>query len=69
MEGPAVAHASDLKSTPDQLKQEAHKRAESLLALMRKSPDDASVPAEIGKLYYQMRQFPMAAKYYEDSQS
>jgi cytochrome c-type biogenesis protein CcmH/NrfG len=67
MEGPAVAHGSDVKITPEQLKQEAHKQAESLLALMRKSPEDASLPAEIGKLYYQMRQFPMAAKYYEDS--
>jgi cytochrome c-type biogenesis protein CcmH/NrfG len=67
LERPAVAHVSDVKITPDQLKQEADKRAEPLLALLRKSPDDPSLPAEIGKLYYQMRQFPMAAKYYQDS--
>jgi cytochrome c-type biogenesis protein CcmH/NrfG len=67
VEKPAVAHASDVKITPDQLKQEAHKRAEDLLALSAKSPDDPSLRAEIGKLYYQMRQFSLAAKYYEDS--
>ncbi len=64
---PAVAHASDVKITLDQLKQGADKQAEPLLAQLRKSPDDPFLLAEIGKIYYQMRQFPMAAKYYEDS--
>ncbi len=64
---PAVAHAPDGKITLDQLKQEADKQAEPLLARLRKSPDDPSLLAEIGKIYYQMRQFPMAAKYYADS--
>ena len=67
VERPAVAHASDMKITPGQLKQAADKRAESLLALSKKSPDDPSLMAEIGRIYHQMRQFPMAAKYYEDS--
>ena len=64
---PAVAHTSDVKVTLDQLKQEADKQAESLLARLQKSPDDPFLLAEVGKIYYQMRQFPMAAKYYEDS--
>ena len=64
---PAVAHASDVKITPDQLKQMADKQAEPLLARLRQSPDDPFLLAEIGKIYYQTRQFPMAAKYYEDS--
>jgi cytochrome c-type biogenesis protein CcmH/NrfG len=64
---PAVAHASDAKIAPDQLKQEADKHAESLLARLQKSPDDSFLLAEIGKTYYQMRQFHTAAKYYADS--
>jgi cytochrome c-type biogenesis protein CcmH/NrfG len=53
--------------TPDQLKQMADKQAAPLLAQLQKSPDDPFLLAEIGKIYYQTRQFPMAAKYYEDS--
>ena len=64
---PAVAHASDVEITPDELKQAADKQAEPLLARLRKSPGDPVLLAELGKIYYQMRQFPMAAKYYEDS--
>ena len=67
VEKPAVVHASNVKVTPDQLKQEAYKQAQPLLAQLRKSPDDPLLMAEIGKIYYQMRQFSMAAKYYEDS--
>jgi cytochrome c-type biogenesis protein CcmH/NrfG len=63
----AVARASDVKITPDALKQGADKQAEPLLARLRQSPDDPSLLAEIGKVYYQTRQFAMAAKYYEDS--
>jgi cytochrome c-type biogenesis protein CcmH/NrfG len=64
---PAVAHNSDVKITLDQLKQEADKQAEPLLARLAQSPDDPFLLAEIGKIYYQMRQYPMAAKYYENS--
>jgi cytochrome c-type biogenesis protein CcmH/NrfG len=67
LERPAVAHASDVKITLDQLNQRTEKQAEPLLAQLRKSPDDPFLLAEIGKVYYQARQFPMAAKYYEDS--
>ena len=64
---PAVAHASNVTITPDRLKQMADKQAEPLLARLQQSPEDPFVLAEIGKIYYQTRQFPMAAKYYEDS--
>jgi len=64
---PAVAHASDVKLTSAQWKHAADKQAEPLLALLRKSPHDPLLLAEIGKIYYQTRQFPMAAKYYADS--
>ena len=67
MARPAVAHASDVKITVDQLKQMADKQAEPLLARLRQSPDDPFLLTEIAKIYYQTRQFPMAAKYYEDS--
>jgi len=63
----AAAHGSDTKVSLDQLKQEADKQAEPLLARLQKSPNDPLVLAEIGKIYFQMRQFPIAAKYYEDS--
>jgi cytochrome c-type biogenesis protein CcmH/NrfG len=63
----AVAHASDVKITLDQLKQKADKQAEPLLAQLRKSHDDPVLLAEIGKIYYQMGQFAMAARYYKDS--
>jgi cytochrome c-type biogenesis protein CcmH/NrfG len=64
---PAVAHASDLKISLDPLKQVADKQAQPLLARLRNSPDDPILLAEIGKIYYQMHQFPEAAKFYEDS--
>jgi cytochrome c-type biogenesis protein CcmH/NrfG len=63
----AVAHTPDRKITFDPMKQEADNQAEPLLAELRKSPDDPFLLAEIGKIYYQMRQFPVAAKYYENS--
>jgi cytochrome c-type biogenesis protein CcmH/NrfG len=63
----AVAYFSDVNMAPDQLKQAADKRAEPLLARLQKSPDDPALLAEIGKIYYQVRQFRMAAKYYEES--
>jgi cytochrome c-type biogenesis protein CcmH/NrfG len=53
--------------TPDQLKQMADKQAAPLMARLQKSPGDPSLLAEIGKIYYQTRQFSIAAKYYEDS--
>ena len=63
----AVARASDVKITTEPLKQGADKQAEILLARLQQSPDDPLLLAEIGKVYYQARQFPMAAKYYEES--
>ncbi len=62
-----VAHAADVTITSDQLKQEADKEAEPLMSRLRQSPDDPVLLAETGRIYYQMRQFSMAAKYYEDS--
>jgi cytochrome c-type biogenesis protein CcmH/NrfG len=63
----AVARASDVRITPNQLNKMADKQAEPLLARLQKSPDDPFLLAEIGKIYFQTRQFAMAAKYYEDS--
>ena len=65
--GPAIAHASNMKIPSDQLKQMADKQAEPMLARLRESPESPMLLAEIGKTYYQNRQFAMAAKYYEDS--
>jgi cytochrome c-type biogenesis protein CcmH/NrfG len=67
VESPAVANASDMKLMIDRLEKEADKQAEPLLARLRKSPDDPFLLAEIGKIYYQMRRFSAATKYYEDS--
>jgi cytochrome c-type biogenesis protein CcmH/NrfG len=64
---PVVAHASDVNIPPGQLKQEANLQADSLLDQLKKSPDDPSLLAEVGKNYFQTRQFSLAAKYYEDS--
>ena len=65
--GPVAVHFSDAGTTVDPLKWEADKLAGPLLARLRKSPDDPSLLAEIGKTYYQMRQFLVSARYYEDS--
>lgn len=64
---PAIAHASEANTTMDPLKQESDRQAEPLLARLSQSPDDPLILAEIGKIYYQMRQFSIALKYYEDS--
>jgi cytochrome c-type biogenesis protein CcmH/NrfG len=45
----------------------ADKQTAPLLAQLQKSPDNALLLAEIGRIYFQTRQFPMAAKYYENS--
>jgi len=63
----AAAHSPDANIRIDQMKQEADIQAEPLLARLRQSPDDPLLLAEIGKIYYQMRQYPEAAKYYEAS--
>ena len=63
----SAAPSSDMKIMIDQLQQEAGKQAEPLLARLRTSPDDPMLLAQIGKVFFQMRQFPMAAKYYKDS--
>ncbi len=65
--GASSVHTPDVKNAIDQLKWEADKLAGPLLARLRTSPDDPYLLAEIGKTYYQMRQFQIAAKYYEDS--
>jgi cytochrome c-type biogenesis protein CcmH/NrfG len=65
--GLAAVHASGMESMIDQLRQEADRQAEPLLARLRKSPDDPFLLAEIGKVYYQMRRYSVAAKYYGDS--
>ena len=67
VEGSVAKHAPDVKSMIDQLKQESDKQAEPLLAQLRKSPGDPILLAEIGKIYYQMHRYSVAAKYYEDS--
>lgn len=64
---PAAAHAPGAAPTPEQLKQMADKQAEPLLAKLSASPDDPALLAEIAKVYYQARQYPVASKYYEDS--
>jgi cytochrome c-type biogenesis protein CcmH/NrfG len=64
---PAVAHSPGGKNTSGQLKQGADDQAQPLIARLRKSPDDPYLLAEIGKIYYQMHQFSVAAKYYENS--
>ena len=66
-ERPAVDRAADAKIMIDSLKQGADTQAEPLLARLRKSPDDPILLAEIGKYYYRVRQFPVAARYYKDS--
>jgi len=59
--------ASAATVTPDQLKQMADKQAESLLARLQRTPEDAVLLSDIGKIYFQTGQFSVAVKYYEDS--
>jgi cytochrome c-type biogenesis protein CcmH/NrfG len=64
---PAAAHASRVYITSGQKNEGAANQVEPLLAQPQKSPDNPFLLSEIGKIYYQERQFHMAAKYYEDS--
>ena len=63
----AAMDASKANIPSDQIKQSMDQQIELLLEQLRKSPDDPSLLAELGKVYYQKRQFAMAAMYYEDS--
>ena len=64
---PDITKAATVKTPPSPLKQGADQQIDLLLDQLQKSPDDPSLLAELGKIYYQRRQFRMAAEYYQDS--
>ena len=64
---PVIAQESGMKTMPNSSRIEADNQAEALLARLREKPDDPLLLADIGKMYFQMRRFSMAAKYYDDS--
>lgn len=53
--------------TPEQLKHMADKQAEPLLAQLKSSPNDPTLLANIGNVYYDARQFKEAVEYYSRS--
>ncbi len=63
----AAAHRPGVQMASDSLKREPDTLAQPLLARLQKSPDDPVLLAEIGKIYYQARQFHTAAEYYKNS--
>jgi len=53
--------------TPEQLRQMADTQAQPLLAQLKSNPNNVSLLAQIGNIYYDAQQYPDAVKYYEDS--
>lgn len=64
---PDISQAATVKTPPIPLTQGGDKQVDLLLEKLQKSPDDPSLLAELGKVYYQRGQFRMAAEYYQDS--
>jgi cytochrome c-type biogenesis protein CcmH/NrfG len=54
-----------MQVTPDQLKHMTEKRAEPLLAQLKKHPNDVALLTELGKIYFYGRQLPTSSQYFE----
>lgn len=63
----AAAAMPQQQPTPEQMAQMAKKQAEPLLQQLKTSPNDASLLANIGNVYYDARQFDEAISYYQKS--
>lgn len=53
--------------SPAELKQAADEQAAPLLQQLKASPSNATVLAQLGNIYYDAKQFPLAIEYYERS--
>jgi tetratricopeptide (TPR) repeat protein len=53
--------------TPEQLKQAADSQAGPLLQQLKADPTNAALLVQLGNLYYDAKQYPMAIEYYERS--
>jgi cytochrome c-type biogenesis protein CcmH/NrfG len=51
--------------SPDQMKQMADVQAASLLEKLKSDPENASLLANIGNIYYDTQQYPTAIEYYQ----
>jgi cytochrome c-type biogenesis protein CcmH/NrfG len=63
---PAMASMGQ-QPTPQQLKQMADTQAAPLIERLKTEPKNAALLADIGNLYYDARQFPLAIDYYQRS--
>lgn len=61
----AGAAGGNQMPTPEQLKQMADTQAAPLLEKLKANPTDSATLAEVGNLYYDAQQFPVAIQYYE----
>jgi len=51
--------------TPEQMKQMADKQAAPLLERLKATPNDSSLLAQVGNMYYDAQVFPVAIDYYQ----
>lgn len=65
--GAPDAAAMQQQPTPEQMKRMADKKAEPLLAQLKSDPNNPTLLAEIGNIYYDTQTFPEAVAYYSKS--
>jgi tetratricopeptide (TPR) repeat protein len=63
----AAPQASSGQPTPEQMRRMADAQAAPLLEQLKSSPDDPALLANIGNIYYDTQQFPVAIDYYQRS--
>ncbi|HMK22155.1 MAG TPA: tetratricopeptide repeat protein [Terriglobales bacterium] len=59
------ADGSSLQPTPEQMRHMADKQAAPLMEHLKSDPGNAKLLAQIGNIYYDTQQFPVAIDYYQ----
>ena len=63
----AQANPASSQPSPEEMRRMADKQAEPLLARVEKDPKNAELLANLGNIYYDTQQFPVAIDYYQKS--
>jgi len=61
------ANSAGVQPSPEEMRGMADKQAEPLLAKLQSDPKNAELLANLGNIYYDTQQFPVAIDYYEKS--
>jgi len=61
------ANSASTQPGPEEMRRMADKQAEPLLAKLQSDPRNAELLANLGNIYYDTQQFPVAIDYYEKS--